>query len=200
MTQILAPQWRPLCAAALVALAGCATPPVVAPPPPATIDAPSTVPGGVVRPAGALYVWTDKLASSAQRLRSSLQGKDVAVSQTTDLRLWVSLAADAAFAPGRAAVKPTATPWLDQVAVALRELPRAEVQIVSDADAGGNENSARVLALDRAASARDWLVVRGVPPQRIAVAGRNGRAAAAPELRRLDILIGERTHAGEPAK
>ena len=189
----------------MVWLAGCATPPVVAPPRPATIEAPSvapaTAPGGVARAGGAPYLWSDKLAASAQRLRSGLQGNDVAVSQTTDLRLWVSLPADAAFAPSRAAVKPAATAWLDQVAVALRELPRAEVQIVSDADAGGNENSARVLALDRAASARDWLVVRGVAPQRISVAGRSGRAAAAPDQRRLDILIGERTRAaGEPAK
>jgi outer membrane protein OmpA-like peptidoglycan-associated protein len=148
-------------------------------------------PGGTLRATGAAYLWSDKLSASAQRLRSGLQGNNVAVSQTTDQRLWVSLPAEMAFAAGRAAVKAPATGWLDQVAAALRELPRAEVQIVSDSDATGSENSARVLALDRAASARDWMVARGVPPQRIGVAARNGRAAAA-DQRRLDILIGER--------
>jgi outer membrane protein OmpA-like peptidoglycan-associated protein len=159
-------------------------------------------PGGVpAKAAGTTYLWSDKLAGAAQRLRSGLQGNNVAVSQTTDLRLWVSLPADAAFAPGRAAVKPPATAWLDQVAAALRELPRAEVQIVSDADAAGSDTGARVLALDRAASARDWLVIRGVPAQRIGVAGRSVHAATAPEQRRLDILIGERARAtGEPTK
>ncbi len=159
-------------------------------------------PGGVpARAPGTAYLWSDKLAAAAQKLRSGLQGNNVAVSQTTDLRLWISLPAEAAFATGRAAVKAPATGWLDQVAVALRELPRADVQIVSDADAAGNDNSARVLALDRAASARDWLVIRGVPPQRIAVAGRSGRSAVPADQRRLDILIGERARPGaEPAK
>ncbi len=191
MTQILTPRWRHACWALAAWLAGCAAPPVVAPPPPATIEAPTVAPGGTLRATGAAYLWSDKLSASAQRLRSGLQGNNVAVSQTTDQRLWVSLPAEMAFAAGRAAVKAPATGWLDQVAAALRELPRAEVQIVSDSDATGSENSARVLALDRAASARDWMVARGVPPQRIGVAARNGRAAAA-DQRRLDILIGER--------
>jgi outer membrane protein OmpA-like peptidoglycan-associated protein len=182
--------WRAAGLVAAIWLAGCAAPPVVAPPPPATIEAPTVAPGGVpARAPGATYVWSDKLAASAQKLRSGLQGNDVAVSQTTDQRLWVSLPADAAFAAGRAAVKAPATGWLDQVAVALRDLPRAEVQIVSDADATG---SARALALDRAASARDWLVGRGVPPQRISVAGRGSRSPVPADQRRLDILVGER--------
>ncbi len=147
---------------------------------------------------GTAYLWSDKMTASARRLRGNLQGDSVAVSQTTDQRLWVSLPAEAAFAAGRAAVKPPATGWLDQVAATLRELPRAEVQIVSDADAGSND-AARVLALDRAASARDWLVARGVPPQRIGVAGRSGRTAAPADPRRLDILIGERAVAASDA-
>ena len=193
---------RALAGGLAVWLAGCAAPPVVAPPPPATIEAPTVTPGGQPAPApGAVYAWSDKLAASAQKLRSSLQGSSVSVSQTTDARLWVSLPTDVAFAPGRAAVKAPATGWLDQVALALRELPRADVQIVSDADTAGNDNAARVLALDRAASARDWLVIRGVPPQRIAVAGRNSRTTMPADQRRLDILIGERARPGaEPSK
>ena len=202
-TQFLTPRWRQVAPAAALWLAGCAAPPVVAPPPPATIEAPSvaagTVPARTPGTAGTVYAWSDKLAAAAQKLRTGLQGNNVAVSQTTDLRLWVSLPADAAFATGRNAVKAPATAWLDQVAGALRELPRAEVQIVSDADASGNDNSARALALERAASARDWLVARGVAPQRIGVAGRGGRGAAEP--RKLDIMIGERARPGaEPAK
>lgn len=190
-----------LCSGA-VWLAGCASPPAVAPPPPATIEAPTVAPGGLpARAPGAAYAWSDKLAASATKLRSGLQGNGVAVSQTTDERLWVSLPADVAFVAGRSAVKAPATGWLDQVALALRELPRAEVQIVSDADTAGNDNSARVLALERAASARDWLVIRGVPPQRISVAGRNNRSAVQADPRRLDILIGERARPGtDPAK
>jgi len=184
------------CAAALF-LASCAAPPVVAPPPPATVEAAATEPSGTARPSGpsSAYLWTDRINSSAQRLRGNLSGRDVNVAQTTDLRLWVSLPADQAFAPGRSALKAPATGWLDQVAIALRELPRAEVQIVSDADTATNSNSARVLALDRAASARDWLVIRGVPAQRIGVAARGATTLAAGDQRRLDILIGDRSRA-----
>ena len=159
------------------------------------IEAPVVAPGAAAPRAGGAtpYLWSDKLGSSAQRLRSNLQGNDVTVSQTTDQRLWVSLPIDTAFATGRSAVKAPATGWLDQVAVALRELPRAEVQIVSDADATGSATSARVLALDRAASARDWMVARGVLPQRISVAGRSAKPGAPPDQRRLDIMIGEKS-------
>jgi outer membrane protein OmpA-like peptidoglycan-associated protein len=202
LTPLLTPRRRLAGFVVGLGLAGCAAPPVVAPPAPATIEPPAVAAGtGPARTGGAAFAWSDKMAASAQRLRGSLQGNNVAVSQTTDLRLWVSLPADVAFATGRAAVRPPATAWLDQVAVALRDLPRAEVQIVSDADAAGNDNAARVLALDRAAAARDWLVIRGVAPQRIGVAGRGGRAATPADQRRLDILIGERTRSVvEPTK
>ena len=192
MQQILTLRRKLAVHVATLWLAGCAAPPVVAPPPRPTIEAPATAPGGTVRAAVPAYQWSAKLASAAQRLRSTLQGGEVNVLQTTEQRLWVSLPADQAFAPGRSAVKPPATGWLDQVAVALREVPRAEVQVVSDSDSGGSAATTRVLALDRAASARDWLVSRGVPAQRIAVAGRSALPASAGDQRRLDILIGER--------
>jgi len=81
--------------------------------------------------------------------------------------------------------------WLDQVALALRDVPRAEVQIVGQPDARGAGGTA--LALDRAASARDWMVMRGVPARRVAVSGQAPRGAKQAASNRLDILIGERT-------
>jgi len=202
MTQILTRSRRislPAVLTVVAWLAGCAAPPVVAPPPPATIQAPAvTASPPPVRTTGARYVWSDRLGASAQRLRANLTGGDVSVSQTTDERLWVSLPAEAAFAAGRSAVKPPATGWLDQVAMALRSLPASEIQIVSDADGPANNSRARTLALERAASARDWLVIRGVPPQRIGVSARSSTSVTsasgttASDGLRLDILIGER--------
>ena len=93
--------------------------------------------------------------------------------------------------PGRAAVKAPASGWIDKVALALRNHPQAEVQVVSDSDGSGSESAAKALALDRAASARDWMVARGVPATRIAIASRGTRPGAT-DPRRLDILIGER--------
>ena len=100
------------------------------------------------------------------------------------------------FPPGRSALKPPATSWLDQVAAALRDAPRAEVQIVGQPDARSAGGAA--LALDRAASARDWMVARGVPVRRIAVSGPapTPRGAVSSGSQRVEILIGERSIPG----
>jgi outer membrane protein OmpA-like peptidoglycan-associated protein len=148
--------------------------------------------GGRPGPArdGSAYAWTPKMGDTSQRLRGALFGSGIDVSQTTDQRLWLSLPVEAVFPKGRSAVVPGATANLDKVAQALRDNSRAQVQIVGDADPGASGQAA--LALDRAASARDWIVSRGVPASRIVVASRNARPAAENDTRRLDILIGER--------
>lgn len=130
------------------------------------------------------------MGDTAQRLRSALAGGTFEVSQTTDLRLWLSMPVEAAFDKGRSAVKPQATAQLDQLALALRANQRAQVQIVGDADVVGA--GASNLALDRAASARDWLVARGIVAMRIGVGSRTARGTPAADTPRLDILVGER--------
>jgi outer membrane protein OmpA-like peptidoglycan-associated protein len=139
---------------------------------------------------GSGYAWSPKMDDTSQRLRSALSGSGSDVSQTTDQRLWLSLPVDAVFFKSRSAVAPAGGGHLDKVALALRDNPRAQVQIVGDPDPGASANAA--LALDRAASARDWIVSRGVPASRIVVASRSPRPGPVGDVRRLDILIGER--------
>ena len=192
-----------LAVAGLVWLAGCAAPKVAPPvvPPPvapapgaaaAAAVAPPAAAAGTQQGAASLYVWSDRMDAAAGKLRSALLGSGVEVSQTTDQRLWLSVPGEAAFAAGRSAVKPAVGALLDQVAATLRTIPQAEVQIVGNTD-GSSTNTA--LALDRAASARDWMVARGVVPSRMSVSGRALRAPVAQA--RLDLLIGER---GAPVK
>lgn len=178
------------------ALAGCSHAPQPAPsakpaaawPPAETAAASTAAKPGPVRE-NAAYAWTPKMDATSQQLRSALQGSGADVTQTTDQRLWLSLPVDAVFAKGRSAIAPAGTGSLDKVALALRGHARAQVQIVGDADAGG---ASAALALDRAASARDWMVARGVPATRIAVASRTPARGGPADARRLDILIGER--------
>ena len=179
------PWLRPIGCAALGAalmLGGCALPKVSTPALPPPVSA-APLPAA---PAGA-WVWSPQIDSAGSKLRSGLFGSGADVSQTSDQRLWISLPADTTFAAGRSAVTPAAGAWLDQVAASLRALPRAEVQIVGPVDAKGGA----ALAVDRAASARDWMVMRGVPARRIAVSGQAPRGRN-PGEGRLDILIGER--------
>jgi outer membrane protein OmpA-like peptidoglycan-associated protein len=176
--------------AALVAvlwLAGCAAPSVPVPPP--TVPPPvSAAPTPAPAPSSG-WTWSSRLDVAAQRLRDQFQGSGVEVAQTTDQRLWLSLPGAETFPPGRSAVTKPAGAWLDQVALALRGMPQAEVQIVGQPD-GQSANTA--LALDRAASARDWMVMRGVPARRVAVSGQGTRGRAKTAENRLEILIGER--------
>lgn len=169
---------------AALGLGGCALPKVAPPavPPPVSAAPLPTAPSG----SGA-WVWSPQIESAGSRLRSALFGSGADVSQTSDQRLWISLPAETSFAPGRSAVTPVAGAWLDQVAASLRSLPRAEVQIVGPVDAKGGA----ALAVDRAASARDWMVMRGVPARRMAVSGQAPRGRN-PGEGRLDILVGER--------
>lgn len=170
--------------ALLLALGGCALPQAEPPPVPPPVSAaplPAT-------PAGA-WAWSPELESAGTRLRAALSGSGAEVSQTPDQRLWISLPAAEAFATGRAAVSPTATPWLDRVAASVRSLPRAQVQIVGPADPRGGA----ALAVDRAASARDWMVMRGVPAHRMVVTGQDPRGRAPAGEARLHILVGERS-------
>ena len=172
-------------------LAGCAAPPPVPPPsvPPAVSAAPAPAP---VASTG--WAWTPRLDAAAQRLRDSLHGSGVEVAQTTDQRLWLSLPSAETFPTGRSALTRPAGGWLDQVALALRGLPQAEVQIVGQPDV--RQGGGTALALDRAASARDWMVMRGVPARRVAVSGQGPKGKTQLVESRLDILIGER--AGAP--
>lgn len=185
----------PLSALAAALLAACATP--VAPPPnvpppvaPAQPSVATAAPQAAAPAAGA-WTWSPELDEAASRLRSALRGSSVDVVQTTDQRLWLSLPGEDTFALGRAAVTPGAGAWLDEVARSLKGLPRAEVQIVAAPDAKGAGGSA--LALDRASSARDWMVMRGVPARRVAVSAQMPKSAKAPVPNRLEILIGERS-------
>ncbi len=187
---------------ATLLLAGCVAPPKVAPPSAPTVTrTPAPLPAtpgtpGVDGPVRATrgYAWSVQMDDAGRRLKSGLSG-DASVAQTTDARLWVSLPTEQSFAAGRSALRPAATAWLDQVALALRENRRAEVQIVASADAGQRGTGAEALAIDRAASARDWLVARGIAAPRIAVAGLAARSAPAAAALRLDVLFGER---GDP--
>lgn len=185
--------------AALAALAACSTTPVAPLPAPetplerptATLDPPAATPAAAS--ANAAYVWSDAMASVARKLRADLPSDVANIAQSADQRVWLSFPADAVFAAGRSALLPRATPWLDRIAALVRELPRAELQILGEADPTSRDaRTANAQALDRAASARDWMVARGVAARRIGVAGRQLATPSPREARRLDILIGER--------
>lgn len=183
-------------AVAAAALAGCIGAPPVRQLP---AEGPSVLGSapGPVRGTGT-YQWSPQIESMASELRSALRGTGVDVSRTTDDRLWLVISGDN-FEAGRGAVKPVVGPALDKIAASIQSRPKVEIRIVGHTDSRGDALSNDVLSVDRAASVRDWLVIRGVPAFRFSVAGRGAREPIAGNdtevgratNRRVEILIGE---------
>ena len=161
-----------LLAATLALLAGCATPPT----PPGAQGAPS--PGAPPAAAG-----TPTIASEQQRLADEVRGTPVVVETTADGRLRVEVPLEFCFDRGSSAVKPPLAAVLRRIATGLRKQPAFSVRVDAPTDAHGA--GGEVFARDRAASVRDYLVARGVPPTRFAAIGRGSQPG-------VEVLIADR--------
>ena len=91
-------------------------------------------------------------------------------------------------------------PILDQFAQGLGQQPSMEVRIVGHTDNTGSDAVNNPLSVNRAQSARDYLVSRGVSSSRISIDGRGSREPIADNAteagrarnRRIDIFLAER--------
>ncbi len=120
------------------------------------------------------------LAEEERRLRSQLAGTPVAIDVDREGRLHLEVPLRHSFDPGRSAVKPPLAAVLERMAAGLK--PQTTLlRVAAPADPRGSE----LLALDRAASVRDYLVARGVAFVRFAPPQRGERDA-------VEIVVSER--------
>jgi outer membrane protein OmpA-like peptidoglycan-associated protein len=175
---------RPLvlrCAALLLAaMAGCAAPPAVPPAPLPGVPPPAPQPPV---PAG------PSLADEQRRLGRLLDGTPVSVGMTPDGRLRLEVPLQYSFDEGRAAVKPALAKVLDLMAGGLRQQKTTELRIAAPSDANGSS----LLAADRAASTRDYLIARGVSALRFASVARGDGSG-------VEIVVSERFAPAAPAR
>ncbi len=151
--------------------------------------------------AGALggYIWSKKMQDQKVAMETATQGTGIAVSQTTDNRLKLDVPADAGFAVGRSAVSPTLAGVLEKFAGTLQQNPVTLVSIVGHTDNTGSDAVNNPLSVDRANSARDYLVARGVASTRFSTEGRGSREPVADNAtadgrarnRRVEIYVAE---------
>jgi outer membrane protein OmpA-like peptidoglycan-associated protein len=142
-------------------------------------------------------LWTKRMEDKRQAMEQATQGTGIAVARTPSNELKVNVPADFSFDVGRAAIKPTMRPVLDQFAQGLD--PTMKVRITGHTDNTGADAVNDPLSLERASSVRDYLVARGVAPQRIEVAGRGEREPVADNAsdtgraqnRRVEIVLRE---------
>jgi outer membrane protein OmpA-like peptidoglycan-associated protein len=154
---------------AALLVAGCAAPPRSTPP-----SAPADLPPAARPPAA------PTLVEEQRRLTRLLDGTPVVVEMTADGRLRVEVPLEHSFDSGRAAVKPALAKVLDLMSRGLKP-QNTEVRVAAPADPNGSS----MLATDRAASTRDYLVARGVAPLRFVSVGRGEKAS-------VEIVVSER--------
>ncbi len=146
------------------------------------------------------YVWSKQMEDKKRAMETATAGTGTVVTQTADNQLKLSIPNDISFATGRFDIQPRLMPILDQFAQGLNQQPSMEVRIVGHTDSTGNDAINNPLSVNRAQSARDYLVARGVNSARIAIDGRgsrepvadNGTAEGRARNRRIEIFLAER--------
>lgn len=144
-------------------------------------------------------VWSKKMQAQKEQMEQATAGTGVEVTQTADNRLKLEIPSDISFDTGRADIKPNLRPILDKFAAGLVSNPAATVTVIGHTDSTGSDAINNPLSVNRAASARDYIVARGVASSRIAIDGRGSReplvandtAENRAKNRRVEIFVAE---------
>lgn len=147
------------------------------------------------------YIWSNQMAQKKAAMEQATAGTGVAVTQTSDNQLKLNIPSDISFDTGRSDIKPNLRPILDQFAQGLSSQPNTEIRIIGHTDSTGSDSINDPLSVNRAASARDYLVARGVDGRRIQIDGRGSHAPIADnntergraQNRRIEIFLAERS-------
>ncbi len=146
------------------------------------------------------YIWSTQMQKKKAEMEQATAGTGVVVTQTPDNQLKLSIPSDISFDTNSAEIKPNLRPILDQFAQGLSSQPNTEVRIIGHTDSTGSDAINNPLSVNRAASARNYLVSRGVNAQRIQIDGRgsyepiadNNTAEGRARNRRVEIFLAER--------
>ena len=149
------------------------------------------------------YIWTTQMAQKKAAMEQATAGTGVGVTQTADNQLKLNIPSDISFDTGRSDIKSKWRPVLNQFAQGLSDQPNTEIRIVGHTDSTGSDSVNNPLSVNRAASARDYLVSRGVDAHRIQIDGRGSREPIADNNtdagraanRRIEIFLAERATA-----
>lgn len=146
------------------------------------------------------YIWSRQMEDKKRQMERATAGTGTVVAQTADNQLRLSIPSDISFASGQDEIAPRLMPILDQFAQGLNQQTAMEVRIVGHTDSTGSDAINLPLSVQRAQSARDYLVSRGVAASRISIDGRGAREPIADNSteagrarnRRIDIFLAER--------
>lgn len=144
-------------------------------------------------------VWSRRMEAQKKEMEQATSGTGVGVVQTPDNRLKLDIPSDISFDTGRAEIKSNFRPVLDSFATSLSNNPGTQVTIIGHTDSSGSDAVNNPLSFNRAANTREYLINRGISPNRIIADGRGSRepivANDTPENRaknrRVEIFVAE---------
>ncbi|WPC67100.1 OmpA family protein [Rhodoferax ferrireducens] len=147
------------------------------------------------------YIWSTQMAKKKADMERATAGTGVDVMQTADNQLKLNIPSDISFDINRFDIKPNMRPILDQFAQGLSSQPNTEIRIIGHTDSTGSDSINDPLSVNRAASARDYLVARGVDGRRVQINGRgshepiadNNTERGRAQNRRIEIFLAERS-------
>lgn len=145
------------------------------------------------------YVWSQRMERQRADMDRAMADSGVVVTQTQDNRLKLNIPSDISFDTNRYDIKGQFAPLLDQFAYSLQNNPGTDIVIIGHTDSTGNDAINNPLSFNRAESTRQYLVSRGVSPQRIQIDGRGAHEPVATNAtvegrarnRRVEIYVGE---------
>lgn len=114
-------------------------------------------------------LWSRRMEEKQAALQAQTAGSGVSVMRTSDDQLQVNVPSDVSFAVNSAELMPAFRPLLDQFATGLDG--RVLVRVVGHTDNTGTDSINVPLSVQRAQSVREYLVIRGVPGERILIDG-----------------------------
>jgi outer membrane protein OmpA-like peptidoglycan-associated protein len=144
-------------------------------------------------------VWSKKMEAQKREMEEATAGTGVEVTKTDDNRLKLDIPSDISFDTGRSDIKANLRPILDKFATGLQGNLAAKVNIIGHTDNTGSDAVNDPLSVNRAASARNYLVGKGVASNRISIDGRGSREPIAAndtaenraKNRRVEIFVAE---------
>lgn len=142
-------------------------------------------------------LWSKRMEQQRLAMERATQGTGIEVAKTADNQLKVNIPSDISFDTGRADLKPSLRPVLDQFAQGLDGTML--VRVIGHTDSTGNDAINDPLSLERARTVRNYLADRGVSSARFEVAGRgshepvadNASEAGRANNRRVEIFLRE---------
>jgi len=154
---------------------------------------------GAVAGAAGGYIWSKNMQEQKKEMEQATEGTGIEVSRTADNQLKLEIPSDVSFDIGKADIKQKMRPVLDKFAQSLNTYPDTTVRIVGHTDSTGSDAINDPLSVERAASARKYIVRHGVEGNRVEIDGRgshepiadNGTAQGRARNRRVDIFVGE---------